>query len=338
MDKEPIWIVRAGERAAFAEDFVKDGVVAIAWVEAGPIAVGASDQEIDRRFAEGYGAEKEGYRRTAAAMVRRFLREMKVGDLIATYDRERRVYPLGTIASEPEWREHDLARWRKVKWSHEVDRDRLSVGARNSLGAIATLFRLSPEVASEMWAKATPIGVSREPVAVPPPGKAAEEVESEKVVLRDLEARAQQFVEDRLARLDWREMQELVAGILRAMGYRTRVAAEGPDRGVDIFASPDGLGLQEPRIFVEVKHRRNEQMGAPQIRAFLGGRKPGDRCLYVSTGGFTKEARYEAERSSVPLTLLSLADLRDLLVEQYDSLDAATRGLVPLRHIYCPAD
>ena len=28
-----------------------------------------------------------------------------------------------------------------------------------------------------------------------------------------------------------------------------------------------------------------------EVRSFLGGRKTGDRCLYVSTGGFTREAR-----------------------------------------------
>ena len=28
-----------------------------------------------------------------------------------------------------------------------------------------------------------------------------------------------------------------------------------------------------------------------QLRSFLGGSSIGDRCLYVSTGGFTKDAR-----------------------------------------------
>jgi predicted Mrr-cat superfamily restriction endonuclease len=27
------------------------------------------------------------------------------------------------------------------------------------------------------------------------------------------------------------------------MGYQTRVSVRGPDRGVDLLASPDGLGL-----------------------------------------------------------------------------------------------
>lgn len=82
-----------------------------------------------------------------------------------------------------------------------------------------------------------------------------------------------------------------------------------PDRGSDVFASPDGLGLEEPRIFVEVKHRPRSTMGADEIRAFLGGRRPGDRCLYVSTGGFTKEARYKAERATVPIRLVGMTDL-----------------------------
>lgn len=46
-------------------------------------------------------------------------------------------------------------------------------------------------------------------------------------------------------------MRDLVAGILRAMGYKARVSPLGPDGGHDIFASPDGLGVEEPRIFKE---------------------------------------------------------------------------------------
>lgn len=132
-------------------------------------------------------------------------------------------------------------------------------------------------------------------------------------------------------------MQDLVAGILRAMGYHTAVSEAGPDRGFEIFASPDGLGLQEPRIFVEVKHRAASK-GAPEIRSFLGARQPGDRCLDVSTGGFTWEAREEAERSSIPLRLVTMQELRVLLLEHYDNLDGETRALVPLPRLFWAVD
>lgn len=51
-------------------------------------------------------------------------------------------------------------------------------------------------------------------------------------------------------------MEELIAGLLSAMGYRTLLSPKGPDRCKDIIASPDGLGLEDPKIIVEVKHRQ----------------------------------------------------------------------------------
>jgi len=155
-------------------------------------------------------------------------------------------------------------------------------------------------------------------------------------VLKDIEDRALEFIKDRLVRLDWQEMQELVAGLLRAMGYKTRVSPSGPDRGKDNVASPDGLGFESPRIVVEVKHRSGA-MGSSEVRSFLGGRHKDDKGLYVSTGGFTKEARYEAERASIPLSLMDIDDLIDALLENYEALDNDTKQLVPLRRLYWPS-
>jgi restriction system protein len=79
-------------------------------------------------------------------------------------------------------------------------------------------------------------------------------------------------------------------------------------------------------------------MGSQDLRSFLGGRSAGDKCLYVSTGGFTKEARYEADRANIAITLLGLVELRKLLVDYYDKLDEEVKSLVPLRRIYVLAD
>jgi restriction system protein len=51
--------------------------------------------------------------------------------------------------------------------------------------------------------------------------------------------------------------------------------------------------LTEPRILVEVKHRSG-QMGSKEIRSFKAI-LTGHKGLYVSTGGFSKEAKYQAE-------------------------------------------
>jgi restriction system protein len=130
-------------------------------------------------------------------------------------------------------------------------------------------------------------------------------------------------------------MQELVAGILRAMGYKTRISPKGADRGKDIIASPDGLGLENPKIVVEVKHRQGS-MGSPEVRSFLGGLRPSDKGLYISTGGFSKDAKYEAERANIPITLVDSDILVELIIQYYDSFDNDTKTLVPLKKIYWP--
>jgi hypothetical protein len=86
----------------------------------------------------------------------------------------------------------------------------------------------------------------------------------------DVFAKAHELIKDQILRLSDSDLVQLTAALLRAMGYRTRVSPPGPDRGVDIFASPDGLGFQEPRIKVQVKHRSNTPMGPRRCAVFLG--------------------------------------------------------------------
>ena len=132
-------------------------------------------------------------------------------------------------------------------------------------------------------------------------------------------------------------MEELAAAVLMAMGFKAKVSPKGPDRGVDVVASPDGLGLTRPRIKVEVKHRSGS-IGSQPIRSFIGALRDGDSGLFLSTGGFTKEARYEAERATIPVTLIDIDDLADLVVTHYDHFDLDGRALIPLVRLYWPAE
>lgn len=145
-----------------------------------------------------------------------------------------------------------------------------------------------------------------------------------------------ELIKDRFNQLDWEDMERLVAGMLKAMGYCARVMPKGPDGGRDVVASPDALGLESPRIVAEVKHRKGA-MGAPAVRSFIGGLRAGDRGLYVSTGGFTKEARYEADRANVPVRLLDLDAFVRHYVDVYDKADDDTRSILPLTRIWWPA-
>lgn len=271
----------------------------------------------------------------SAGQAYRFVREMRPGDRVLTYDPGQREYVVGTVSTDYAYKptaDHPFPNVRAVQWDGSVARDTLSVSTRNSLGAIATLFQLPPEAADEIEKR-----LAEAPQAERLEPEPTEEETQVDLLFKDIHNRAFEFIKDRVAKLEWDDMQQLVAGLLRAMGYKTRVSPSGSDRGKDIVASPDGFGFESPRIVVEVKHRTGSAMGSHEVRSFLGGRHKDDKGLYVSTGGFSKEARYEAERANIPLTLMDLDDLVRAILEHYEAMDGDSRRLVSLRKLYWPA-
>lgn len=77
-------------------------------------------------------------------------------------------------------------------------------------------------------------------------------------------------------------------------------------------------------------------MHSQEVRSFLGGLRAKDKGLYVSTGGFSKDAKYETERSNIPITLIDSDFLVELISQNYDSFDSDTKSLIPLKKIYWP--
>jgi restriction system protein len=333
------WMVRAGAGGRLADDFRRLNVVAIGFAGKRDLTQAAHRHQIRELVSAAYPGAKPGFIPIATGTLHKFRSVMKVGDAVVTYDPSRRKYLVGEIAGDYAFRPElipDHEQTRPVRWKGEVSRDELSRAARNTLGSTVAIFEPGETVLSEVSRLMAGGG--------PPTPAAAETPEISEVALDDLERirrdvmeRGHEFIKDKISELDWDELQELSAAILRAMGYKTQVSPQGGDRGKDILASPDGLGLSPPRIKVEVKHRPTTQIGAPDIRSFLGGLRGDDRGLFVSTGGFTKEAMYEAERATVPVNLVDLDLLAALLVQHYEQLDNEGRALVPLLRFYWPA-
>ena len=66
------------------------------------------------------------------------------------------------------------------------------------------------------------------------------------------------------------------------MGFNTRGHGPGPDGGVDLIATKDPLGLDEPRIKVQVKARQGATAASDvrQLRGTLGQGEKG--CSFHS--------------------------------------------------------
>jgi len=131
------------------------------------------------------------------------------------------------------------------------------------------------------------------------------------------------------------EFQDLVAALLRGMGYYTPfVAPRGKDGGVDVLAYRDPLGTQSPRIQVQIKHR-GAAASVQEIRQLMGLlQKEGDVGIFVSTGGFTPDAKTTARGSHVHVELIDLSRFIALWQEFYDKLTDEDKSLMPLTPIY----
>lgn len=324
-------MIRAGRGGVYASDWLEHGVIGIGWDFDGADIAAMNREQIRAAYGLSHPGDSKGKVAAGVGQVYRFAHDMTTDSTVVMYDPESRLYHLGVITG-PCVAVCDMdgvTYTRDVTWGETAPRDVLSPSSKNSLGGIQTIFAVSDEVMADLTNAARDKSV----VASNDPAIDDNDATNDEETLAATYDNGIELIKDRVNQLDWEDMERLVAGLLKAMGYCARVMPKGPDGGRDVVASPDALGLESPRIVAEVKHRKGA-MGAPAVRAFIGGLRAGDRGLYVSTGGFTKEARYEADRANIPVRLLDLDAFVRHYVEIYDKTDDDTRSILPLTRIW----
>lgn len=327
-----MWCMKAGEGGKLIHLFKEKKIIALGFNEVGDISGANNIDDIKNLYRTAYPIKNEVAVGLNSSQIYNFLKNFKKGDYVVSYDPKERTYYIGEVVGDFKYNEdlikEGFNKIRRVNWVGKVSRDDLSVSTQNTLGAWQTIFEIKDENKEEILSfleGERPTFESKE--------RLEETLGSimEKTVDRSFE-----FIKDKIIKLEWQDMQKLMAGILRAMGYKTIITGTGgPDRGKDIVASVDELGLEGPKIKVEVKHQK-KSIGSPDIRNFVGGLREGQKGIYVSTGGFTKEAYYEAERSNYPLTLVDADIMVELINPYYDNFDIETRTLIPLKKLYWP--
>lgn len=325
------WMVRAGDNNELIPIWITKQVAAIGWSDLGnPLNIPTRDKLIEKSHAV-YPKEKPGTRINWGSQVWKFSRDIAVGDRIITYLKETREYIIGMVNQAYSYNPLLVSDYYPnvvgVKWeTKRIFRDHLSQGAKNSLGGISTVFRV------DSWGiEFESLLLGNQPAAVPaanPDGSNDEITDNS-----DFIQQVMTLLEDVIDKLDAWQMQELIGGLLESMGYQVRISPKGPDGGVDIIAHRDAFGFEKPIIKVQVKHR-NTAAGGPEVQQLLGANPIGASSLFVSTGGFTSQAKTVAQQHNVKL--LDLTDLVDLVVDWYEKMSAENQALLPLKKVYVP--
>ncbi|MFH5805408.1 hypothetical protein [Alienimonas sp. DA493] len=166
-ESRPIWLVRAGREGRYIGDFEEAEVVGLGWKAAG-VDVDLPKDDLVALVRAAYPGSSKKAAMSGASQLIRWRDEVTVGDGVVSYDRDRRRYLLGEIASDLRYDEEalpELPRVRSVSWTGHVPKDVLSEGVQNSLSTLLTLTKTRDDVAAELLRYAVPLDRSLEEAA-----------------------------------------------------------------------------------------------------------------------------------------------------------------------------
>lgn len=127
------------------------------------------------------------------------------------------------------------------------------------------------------------------------------------------------------------DLEQFVANLLNAMGYRTSVSAHGGDSGIDITAYKDEL---PPRILVQVKSQDGD-IKESTIQSLKGAMREGDYGLFVTLSNYTKNAQKYLDSTPI-IRGINGTELVDLILKYYEELSEKYRKMIPLKKVFIP--
>lgn len=323
-----LWGIHAGNSGQADALFLKKHYIAIGWHEMGNLShIPANREDFKARVKVCYPEDKPGAIPVEAGQLFRFVHEIKQGDLVVYPSKVDRQIHIGRVASaylyDPDVNSH-YPNLRTVEWLRSLLRTSFTQGALYEIGSAMSLFQVK-NYAEEFFA-----ALKNKEASLP-----VNEDETVAQVTEDTEQTTRDYILKRLAQVfKGHPLAHFVAHLLGTMGYRTRVAPEGPDGGVDIIAHLDELGFQPPIIKVQVKSKENS-VGDPEVSALYGKVMPGEYGLFVTLGLFSSKAKSFATGKS-NLRLIDGNELVDLVLGHYEQFDSRYKGLLPLKRIYVP--
>lgn len=135
------------------------------------------------------------------------------------------------------------------------------------------------------------------------------------------------------------ELSELVEALLTAEGFKCRNSPPGADGGVDVLAGMGPLGMDSPKLVVQVK----SQIGAVSdtVLQQLNGaihRFQADQALLVTFGGVTGPAKTYLETQYFNIRVWTIDDLIQSIYKYYPVLDNEMKARLPLKQVWIPID
>ncbi len=303
--------------------FINESLIGIGWEEFGDASSLEKTREAFKKYyAQIYKGAKPMSIANSAGMIYRFVNEISIGDYVVFPSKmDRRIY-IGEIVGDYyfETNEKIYLHRRKVKWLKDFPRTMFSQAALYEIGSFLTLFTVKNNADEFMAAlEGKTLSSFAEDDTI---GATAEDIidNTRDFILKELSRQLKGY-----------DLEDFVANLLQAMGYRTKVSQKGGDSGIDIVAYKDEL---PPRILVQVKSIDGD-IKESTIQSLRGAMKEGDYGLFVTLSNYTKNALNYLENTPI-IRGINGTELVELVLKYYEDLDDKYKDMIPLKKVYIP--
>jgi len=340
-DAPKVYLVRAGKLGE-DEEVALDGQLAIIGFRDIPSLGAAKDYDAVFALVE---ANMTGAKPRAignfAGQLWAFAVAMQDGDIVVMPRKLTSQIAIGRVSGPYRFQKvgTENRHTRPVKWERpDVPRTAFEQDLLYSFGAFMTVCNISRNDAATRVSAVLAGGTDPGPslLATKPRNPDVTPGQPETEELPDLTQMAHdQIVAHIQARFAGHALATVVDAVLRADGWVTKVSPPGADGGVDILGGRGSLGLDGPRLCVQVKSQ-NSPADVTVYRTLQGTMQTfgAEQGLLVCWGGFNKVVQNEARQGHFSVRLWSSTDLVDAIYRTYERLPAEIQAELPLKRVW----
>ena len=338
-DAPKVYLVRAG-RNGEDEDYALTHNLAIIGFQNVPSLEGTKGyDEVANLVSEALPDRKPRAVGNFAGQLGAFALAMQEGDIVVLPRKLTSQIAIGRVTG-PYRYQHvntESRHTRPVEWLQpDLPRTTFKQDLLYSFGAFMTVCNISRHdaarrVVAVLEGKPDP-GPSvplKSPTVSPSPTDESESIPDLSQVAHD------QIVAQIQSRFAGHALARLVDAVLRADGWVTKISPPGPDGGVDILAGSGSLGLDVPRLCVQVKSQ-NTPADVTVYRTLKGTMHTfkAEQGLLVCWGGFNKKVLQESQQSHFMVRLWDSSDLVGAIYRNYERLPAEIQAELPLKRVW----
>lgn len=334
-----LWLFRAGRSGEYESKFLNEQKIYLTWDHLDVNLTTFKDRaQLVDYLMNDYEAEKIGRARNWAGQIWPIAHEMNKGDWIILPSKLKSAIHIGKITGDYRF---DISQGnpyyhsRAVDWfATDIPRTNFDQDLLYSFGAFMTVCRISRNDAEKRIQKMNANNWQKPTIKTNIDSTVDPQDDNES--LFDLE----EYANDAIAKYIIQKfkghgMARIVESILQAQGFTTYISPEGPDKGVDILASPGKLGFGEPKICVQVK-TSDTPVDRPTLDQLIGTMHnfKASHGLLVSWSGFKSSVDREIASQFFNVRLWDQRAIIRELLENYDSLEADIKAEIPLKRAW----